>query len=648
MKNFALLIGVTAVCCVLLAGGAYLGPAEVSAQRSSDPFTVGKSAFGYDADKKMAAEISRSTNRSSDGLVSKSGPNGVDVDLEGRFQNLMLTRLEDDGSAAAACITSLGEANAFFGRNLETGERIPRTEIEKSAADHGITPEEYAFYQRMIAEARAKMAARPEAATITIVNNDGAGEGFNDPAAPFVANEGGNNGATLGAQRLNVFTTAAAIWGSFLDSSITTQVGSQFNPLTCTPTSAVLGSAGAATVSRDFPNAPFTGTWYHGALANKIRNADGSGGAEITAQFNSSIDTGCFSGATRFYYGLDGVNPGGTINLMVVVLHELGHGLGFSSFANGATGALFSGFPDVYNRFTFDQTTGLYWHQMSDAQRQASAINNGNVFWDGPNVRIASSFLTAGRDAATGRVGLHTPATFSSGSSVSHFTTAATPNLLMEPSINAGLPITGDLARQQMRDIGWYRDTTSDVTADTITGVTPSVGGVVIGSIHSITWVNNGGFNRNVRIELSTDGGATYPTIIASDVANTGSFAWTVPNTPTSTARIRVREADFAAPSGSSSGNFTISLTPLAGGATITGRVVDSTGRAIPRATIVLTDGNGVARTALTNQFGYFVFVDVPVGEAYLAAVSHKRFSFEQRIINLTDNFANLDFTALN
>ncbi len=80
------------------------------------------------------------------------------------------------------------------------------------------------------------------AATITIVNVDGAGEGFNDPtpAAPV----GGNPGVTIGQQRLNVFQTAADIWGAILPGSVQIRVQSAFDPLTCTATSAVLGSAG--------------------------------------------------------------------------------------------------------------------------------------------------------------------------------------------------------------------------------------------------------------------------------------------------------------------------------------------------------------------------------------------------------------------
>ena len=48
-------------------------------------------------------------------------------------------------------------------------------------------------------------------ATIVIENADPAGVGFNDttPVVPV----GGNNGTTVGQQRLNAFQYAAGIWG---------------------------------------------------------------------------------------------------------------------------------------------------------------------------------------------------------------------------------------------------------------------------------------------------------------------------------------------------------------------------------------------------------------------------------------------------
>ena len=88
----------------------------------------------------------------------------------------------------------------------------------------------------------AVVAAAPvahAAATVTIVNNDGASEGFNDPTP--VAPVGGNAGTTLGQQRLIVFQYAAQKWGQTLDSVVPIFVRANFDPLTCTVTSAVLG-----------------------------------------------------------------------------------------------------------------------------------------------------------------------------------------------------------------------------------------------------------------------------------------------------------------------------------------------------------------------------------------------------------------------
>src|SRR5690242_18969062 len=96
--------------------------------------------------------------------------------------------------------------------------------------------------------------------TITIVNADAPGEGFNDltPVAPV----GGNTGATLGAQRLIAFQTAASIWGTSLSSPVEIRIQASFDPLSCTATTAVLGSAGTASIVSDFPGAAFKHTWY--------------------------------------------------------------------------------------------------------------------------------------------------------------------------------------------------------------------------------------------------------------------------------------------------------------------------------------------------------------------------------------------------
>ena len=226
------------------------------------------------------------------------------------------------------------------------------------------------------------------AASFVIVNGDGPGEGFNDPTP--VAPVGGNVGTTLGQQRLNAFQYAASLWGAKLDSAVPILVLATFDPLTCSATSAVLGSAGPRFIFSDFPGAPLAGTWYHAALANKLTGTDLlAGDAPIRARFNSNLGaSNCLAGSP-FYLGLDS-NPGGQIDLVTVLLHEFSHGLGFSTVTNGTSGDYVAGQPSSYDHFLLDNTQGLTWVQMTAAQRAASAVNSRNVVWTGANVTSAA------------------------------------------------------------------------------------------------------------------------------------------------------------------------------------------------------------------------------------------------------------------
>lgn len=235
------------------------------------------------------------------------------------------------------------------------------------------------------------------AATITIVNNDGAGEGFNDPTP--VAPVGGNTGTTLGQQRLNAFQFAANIWGATLDSSVTIVVLANFDPLTCSATSAVLGSAGPRTVWRNFPNAPLSDVWYNAALANKMAGEDLLTATDdpdfhqdIRARFNVNLgNAGCLTGSP-FYLGLD-ANHGTGVDLVAVLLHEFGHGLGFISLVDEETGEALEdegvASPGIYDTFLYDNTLGKTWPEMTNAERVQSAINTRRLAWNGPIVTAA-------------------------------------------------------------------------------------------------------------------------------------------------------------------------------------------------------------------------------------------------------------------
>lgn len=318
------------------------------------------------------------------------------------------------------------------------------------------------------------------AATIVINNNDGPGEGFNDPTV--VPALPGNPNTTLGAQRLYAFTYAANIWGQCLISPVTIVVNAQMNPQFCDPTSAVLGSAGATTVHANFGGAPKVNTWYPAALANSLNGSDLNGATpDINATFNSSInnDPGCLGGY-NWYYGTDQNPPAFNIDFITVVAHEIGHGLGFQTFQSQA-GVWFSGLQDTYG-------TNMYhggaappdYPSMTNAQRGICNISDPSLRWDGACVKLtAPTILTAG-GGGLGRARLHGPSPYQPGSSLSHWSTALAPDQLMEP-FYAGPNHTITLELQLLKDCGWVLAPKGPVaTAITAFEVRPGSRGVEI------------------------------------------------------------------------------------------------------------------------------------------------------------------------
>ncbi len=294
------------------------------------------------------------------------------------------------------------------------------------------------------------LAAGADATTITVVNLDGAGEGFNDATA--VSPVGGNPGTTLGAQRLNAFQYAADIWEGLLTSAVEIKIDATLDPLPCSMTSAILGLAGSNFLFRDFPGALVAGTWYPQALANKLSGSDNHASSDIEAMFNSSVGTTCPFPKT-WYYGLDGAATSSQTDFVTVVLHELGHGLGFNDTVDLATGALLLGFQDTYILNLEDHSTAELYPGMTDAERVTASKDTGDLHWVGGGVVAAGGSLTSGRHAS-GHIEMYAPNPQEPGSSVAHFSTSLSPDDVMEP-FYTGPNHDVALAAALMTDIGW-------------------------------------------------------------------------------------------------------------------------------------------------------------------------------------------------
>lgn len=91
-------------------------------------------------------------------------------------------------------------------------------------------------------------------------------------------------------------------------------------------------------------------------------------------------------------------------------------------------------------------------------------------------------------------------------------------------------------------------------------------------------------------------------------------------------------------------------VVPTAATTSITGRVVTADGHGINRATLTLTDAEGIIRRTLSNPFGYFRFDGLPVGSSYVLEISAKQYSFEPntRFVIADGDMTEIDIAAAN
>ncbi|EDP71035.1 Protease-associated PA [Flavobacteriales bacterium ALC-1] len=279
-----------------------------------------------------------------------------------------------------------------------------------------------------------------------------------------IANGGGGcsnfivnyNGFTPQAEA--AFQFAVDIWSNSIESPVPIRVSANFGPLGA----GVLGGAGPAsfrTVSGSgFP----ANTAFPIALAEKLT------GSEIASPpATTSTDIiATFSSTANFYFGLDANPPINQVDFVSVVLHELAHGLGFLGFGTVPTdntgtpdpnppvvGVLRNqGFLSPWDIFIENGTPTAMTSFGDPSAALLSEFTGNNLFSNGP---IATS-QNGGVKPST-----YAPATFSVGSSYSHWDNSTfptgNPNSLMTSSIAPGEAIhnPGLVTLGFMEDMGW-------------------------------------------------------------------------------------------------------------------------------------------------------------------------------------------------
>lgn len=287
--------------------------------------------------------------------------------------------------------------------------------------------------------------------TMVIINNDGAGEGFNDatPVPPI----GGNLGTTLGQQRFIAMQFAADIIGQTLYSDIPISISAEFNQLGGNELGGTLGSAGPVGVLESFAGAPIAGTWFPAALANKFGNQDFSHSPEVEAEFNSEVDGAIMLGQDSWYYGLDANPSGNDVDFVTVALHELLHGFGFLSLINSFNGQKYYYSNDIYSLFLYrTNSTPSALSDMTNLQRASALKATDFLFWN--NATDPYWHHTNDHDEHNALISIYAPNPLEYGSSTSHFNTSLIPNNLMQPSYEGAQHQLG-IATTVLSKVGW-------------------------------------------------------------------------------------------------------------------------------------------------------------------------------------------------
>ena len=188
----------------------------------------------------------------------------------------------------------------------------------------------------------------------------------------------------------------------------------------------VLASASAKNNFSNFNGAPDKTLYYASALANALAGRD-------LDPTSPEIEISITSNAP-WYYGTDGNCPARSFDLVSVILHEMGHGLGFVS---GNYYDAFSGFGRVDQPTPFDAYAqlpdGRRLADMPSPSLEAGKAMTSDLVWSGENAVKANNGI---------KPKLYTPSTYEPGSSISHLDEAtfsqSVDNAVMTPNLDSG------------------------------------------------------------------------------------------------------------------------------------------------------------------------------------------------------------------
>lgn len=247
------------------------------------------------------------------------------------------------------------------------------------------------------------------------------------------------------------FQYAVDIWSTVLVSDVPIRVNANFQEL---PPN-VLGSAGPTFIFSDFDESVEPDTWYVSALADAIA------GEDLAETLDSVADApdlrARFSSTFNWYYGTDLNTPSDQYDFVSVVLHELGHGLGFIGGAsyNDSTEigeVRIAGLPIIYSDFVENSGDTAILSLPESSKILGEFLTSNDLYMTGENTVEAY-----GGDEPK----IYAPTVWRGGSSYSHWDEdsfpAGDPNSLMSPQFGFAESIhrVGDITKGLFEDMGW-------------------------------------------------------------------------------------------------------------------------------------------------------------------------------------------------
>ncbi|MDX6225652.1 MAG: large repetitive protein [Frankiales bacterium] len=262
------------------------------------------------------------------------------------------------------------------------------------------------------------------------------------------------------------FQAAVDTWAGIVASPQPIEVSAKFEP----KAPGLLGQAGP-TGSYAFTGLGDGVSFYPSALADAMTNDDiaqtyyskPAGYPDISASFSST--------ESSFYFGTDGLTPPTKLDFESVVLHELGHGLGFVGGMSYSLGVGSDPYPLIYDRFVVSGASTAVTSLLGVTL--GSALTGNALSWNGAQGKAANGGV---------QPKIFAPSPWQPGSSFAHLdetTYTAAANALMTPAINMGEVIhsPGAIVTGIFRDMGWDAVLGTPPGSPTTVAATPLNGG---------------------------------------------------------------------------------------------------------------------------------------------------------------------------